>query len=404
MSQKPLTGMRVVEFGFWFAAPQIAKILAAFGAEVIKIEGKTRPDWQRPHPPFKDSVQGLNRGGDFNQLHAGKMSIAVNLAKPKGMEVAKALIAKSDIMVENFAGGIITRMGLGYKEVKKLKPDIIMLSTCMQGQTGPSSSSRGTGVQLTALSGFYSVTGWPDREPIGPSGPYPDYIASRLGTLSILAALDYRRKTGKGQYIDLSQFEGAVHFLSPLILDNSVNQRVAPASGNLSRDFAPHNAYHCSGTDRWCAIAVTSEEKWHSFCKVIGNPSWTQDPRFTTMSARKANEAELDKLVENWTMQYSAEEVMSKMQSSGVGAGVVNSARDILENDPQIKHRNTFQRVNHPEIGEYAVPGFSYQLSNIETRLQRAPLLGEHNEHILKQILGMTDEQIVELVVAGAIE
>lgn len=404
MSQKPLAGVRVVEFGFWFAAPQIAKILAAFGAEVIKLEGKTRPDWQRPHPPFKDGVQGLNRGGDFNQLHAGKMSIAVNLARPKGMEIAKAVIAKSDIMVENFAGGVIARMGLGYEIVKEIKPDIIMLSTCMQGQTGPSASSRGTGVQLTALSGFYNITGWPDREPTGPSGPYPDYIASRLGSLAILTALDYRRKIGKGQYIDLSQFEGAVHFLSPLILDNSVNKRIASASGNLSSDFAPHNAYRCRGIDRWCAIAVTSEDKWESFCKVIDNPAWTRDPRFAVMTERKANEAELDRLIESWTIQYPAEEVMSMMQSAGVGAGVVNSARDILENDPQLKHRNLFQRVNHPEIGEYAVPGFSYQFSDIDSQFKRAPLLGEHNEYICKEILGLSDDELAELVIDGAIE
>jgi benzylsuccinate CoA-transferase BbsF subunit len=257
---------------------------------------------------------------------------------------------------------------------------------------------------LTALSGFYTITGWPDREPVGPSGPYPDYIASRLGTLSILAALDYRRKTGKGQYIDLSQFEGAVHFLSPLILDNSVNNRVAPASGNLSPDFAPHNAYHCHGLDRWCAIAVTSEDKWHSLCKIIGNPEWARDPKFTTMSARKNNEAELDKLIENWTMQHSAEEIMSMMQSAGVGAGVVNSARDLLENDPQIKHRNLFQRVQHPEISEYSVPGFSYRFSDIDTQLQRAPLLGEHNEYVCKKILGMSDEEVAQLVINGVIE
>jgi benzylsuccinate CoA-transferase BbsF subunit len=307
-------------------------------------------------------------------------------------------------MLENFAGGTINRIGLGYEVVKKLKPDIIMVSTCMLGQTGPYSNSQGTGVHLNALSGFYDITGWPDREPSGPSGPYPDYIASRLGAIAILSALNYRRRTGKGQYIDLSQLEGSVHFLSPLILDNYVNQRVAKRMGNRHDDAAPHGAYRCCGEDRWCAIAVFTDEEWQNFCKVIGNPAWTKDQKFSSLPSRKENEDELDKLVETWTINHSAEEIMTLMQTGNVGAGIVSNAEDMVEHNPQIKHRNLFQYPVHPEIGKYVVPGFSYIFSKMNTQLQTAPVLGEHNEYILRNILGMGDEEIAELVIAGVVE
>ena len=295
------------------------------------------------------------------------------------------------------------RMGLGYEELKKVKPDIIMLSSSVQGQTGPRSVLPGFGIHLAALAGLRYITGWPDREPADLE-VYTDFIISHFAIPTILAALLYRRRTGKGQYIDMSQYESALHFMAPLILDNVVNNRVAKREGNRYPYAAPHGAYRCRGEDRWCAIAVFTDEEWNSFCKVIGNPAWTKSPKFVTLLARKENEEELDRLVETWTVSQSAEEVMGLMQTAGVAAGVILTTEDLIEHDPQLKHRHFHWKLAHPEMGDYIAPGPSFVLSKSPSELRRAPLLGEHNEYALKEILGMSDDEIAELVIEGVIE
>ncbi len=295
------------------------------------------------------------------------------------------------------------RMGLGYEELKKIKPDIIMLSACMQGQTGPHANHPGLGNHLSALAGFNQITGWPDGEPKG-VGIYTDAIGPHYAISILLAALDYRRRTGKGQYIDLSQHEASVHFMTPLILDYVVNQRVANRIGNRHSGAAPHGAYRCRGEDRWCAIAVFTDEEWQNFGKVIGEAALTTDPKFNTLPARKENEDELDRLVEEWTINRSPEEVMSLMQAAGVAAGVVQTGEDLLVRDPQLKHRHFFWEFDHPEIGKHRIGGLSFMLSKSPFEVRRAPLLGEHNEYLLKEILGMSDEEIVELVIEGVSE
>ena len=250
-------------------------------------------------------------------------------------------------------------MGLVYEELKKVNPDIIMLSTCMQGQTGPHHTHPGFGLTLTALSGFNHITGWPDREPEN-LFTYTDFIGPHFNVLAILAALDYRCRTGKGQYLDVSQYENGVHFLAPLILDYVVNGRVANRTGNRYPYAAPHGAYRCRGDDRWCTIAVFTEAEWQNFVLVIGNPAWASSPKFITLEVRKDNEDELDRLVEEWTINYTAEEVMSMMQGVGVSAGVVQTGEDLLERDPQLKHRHFFQELDHPEVGKYRAPAHPF--------------------------------------------
>ena len=403
MLKKLLEGIRITDFSWAVVGPHTTKAFADYGAEVVRIENSTKPGLARTGGPFKDETPGLNRSGSFGQYNTGKLSVALNLARPKGVEIAKRFIAQSDIVVENFAGGVIERMGLGYEELKKVKPDIIMLSSCMMGQTGPHASHPGYGLFLSAFSGYNHITGWPDQEP-AVVGPYTDYITPHLGISIILAALLYRQRTGKGQRIDLSQYEAGAHFLAPLILDYSVNGRVADRMGNRYPYAAPHNAFRCQGEDRWCAIAVFTDEEWENFCKVIGNPAWTKDAKFATLQARKENEEKLDRLVEEWTINHSAEEVMRMMQAAGVAAGVLQTGEDLLEHDPQLKHRHFFWELDHPEIGRYRAPGPPFILSKSPYELRRAPLLGEHNEYALKEILGMSDEEIAELVVEGAVE
>jgi len=296
------------------------------------------------------------------------------------------------------------RMGLGYEELRKVKPDIIMLSSCMQGQTGPHANHPGFGYHLSALSGFIQIAGWPDRTPVGPVGPYVDFIAPRFTALIILAALDYQRHTGKGQYLDLAQYENGVHLIAPLILDYVVNRRVAGVMGNRSDYAAPHGAYRCRGEDRWCAIAVFTDEEWGGFCKVIGSSALTEEPKFSTFLARKETEDELDRLVEGWTIGHTAEEVMTLMQAVGVAAGVVETGEDVLDRDPQLKHRHSFWELDHPEIGKYRAAGPSFLLSKSPYKIRRAPLLGEHNEYALKKVLGMSDEEIAELIMEGVVE
>ena len=389
-----LEGIKVVDFTWHLTGPLSTKALSDCGAEVIRVESRKRPDVQRVGA----------KTGSFSQYNTGKLGITLNLATPKGLELCKRLIARADIVVENFAGGAMERMGLGYETLRELKPDIIMCSSCMQGQTGPHAKHPGSGHKLTSLAGFSHITGWPDRDP-GFIAAYTDFIGPRFNIIAIMAALEYRRRTGKGQYLDMSQFENSVHFMSALALDYQVNKRALARVGNQCDYAAPHNAYRCVGQDRWCTIAVFTDQEWRSFCDVIGNPEWTKDPKFTTLSARKDNEPELDKHVEDWTRDKTAEEVMNLMQKSGVPAGVVETGEDLLDHDPQFKHRNTFVELDHPDGGKYRTQaGPHFLLSKTKFDVRRAPRLGEHNEYVFKGILGVSDEEYDKLIKDGVID
>ncbi len=397
MQKKLLEGIKIADFTWAAVGPMTMKTFADYGAEVIQIESVTRLTGMRWLPNYNESAA-------FNQWCTNKLSCTINLAKPKGIELAKKIVARADIVADNMRGQSMQRMGLGYEELKKVKPDIIVLSSCMMGQTGPYSKSMGDGGTLTALSGFRHITGWPDREPVGPAGPYTDFVAPHFNTFALLAALDYRRRTGKGQYLDFAQYENGVHFMAPLVLDYCVNKRVASRIGNRYPNAAPHGAYRCQGDDRWCAIAVFTDEEWYSFCNVIGNPAWTKDTRFSTLLKRKKNEDELDRLVEAWTSNHTAEEVMTLMQESGVAAGLLENAEDLQEHDPQLKHRNFYRKLEHPVTGKMTAPRDVFIASKAECELKRAPLLGEHTEYVVKEILGMSESEYSALKADGVLE
>jgi benzylsuccinate CoA-transferase BbsF subunit len=393
MPNKLLEGVRVIDFTWHLAGPLTTKVLADYGAEVIRVETRVRPDVQRLGAKY----------GSFNQYNTSKLGVTLNLATPKGLELIKRLISRADIVVENFAGGAMERMDLGYEKLRIFKPDIIFLSSCTQGQTGPFAHLPGSGHKLTPLSGINQITGWPDRPP-GWIGAYTDFIAPRFNVIAILAALQYRKRTGRGQYLDMSQYENAVHFVAPLVLDYAVNGRVAGRTGNQCPYAAPHNAYRCLGEDRWCVIAVFTDQEWQSFCQVIGNPLWTNYPKFANLITRKEHEAELDKWIEEWTVERKAEEVMVLMQDAGVPAGVVETGEDLLEHDIQLKHRHTFVELEHPEVGHYrSQAGAFFKLSKAPLDIDRAPLLGEHNEEVFKGILGLSNEEFDHLVDEGTI-
>ena len=332
-----------------------------------------------------------------------RYNITLNLAHPKGKELARKLVAWADIVADSFATGTMERWGLDYDNLKKIKPDIIVLRTCMHGHTGPLAGHHGQGFVLTALSGFDAITSWPDRAPAGVFGALTDFIAPQFNAISLISALDYQRRTGKGQYIDQSQHEAAMQLIAPLILDYTVNQRDFTANGNRLAYAAPHGIYRCQGDDRWCAIAVFTDDEWHSFCRVIGNPALAEEPRFATLLNRKQNEDELDKLVEDWTITRSPEEVMSLMQASGVAAGVVANAKDQAEN-PQLKHYQFFEEREHPVIGK--IPfyhGPCFRLSGTPYEIGRATMIGEHNEYVYTKLLGLSDEEWAQLMAEGVI-
>ena len=403
MGRLPLEGVKVADFCWVWTGPTTTKVLADFGATVVKIESHKRLETWRIQPPFKDDVPGPNRGAIFNSINTSKRSVTINLAHPKGIELAKKFVAWVDVVTENYAGGSMERMGLGYEVLRQIKPDIIMLSSALMGQTGPWHNSPGYGDQLTAISGLTQISGWPDRIP-GEIGFYTDYVAPRFNALTILAALDYRRRTGKGLYLDIAQHQSSVQFVGPIVLDYVVNKRVAARQGNKDDYAAPHATYACKGTDRWCAIAVFTDEEWQKFCQVIGQPAWTKDPRFTTLQARKENEEELDTLVAAWTVNYTDREVMTRLQTAGVPAGLVANAEDQVEHDPQLKHRHFYWELEHPEIGKYRAPRQPCVLSKTPCEIRRAPLIGEHTEATLKEALGMSDEEIAQLVIEGVLE
>jgi len=403
MGKSPLEGIKVADFTWVWTGPTSTKVLADFGATVVRIESMKRLGVWRISPPFKDDVQGPNRGAVFNSINTSKLSVTIDLTHPKGIELAKKFVAWADIVTDNFAGGAMKRMGLSYEVLREIKPDIIMMSSALMGQTGPWHDSPGYGDQLSAISGLHEISGWPDRIP-GEIGFYTDFIAPRFNALTILAALDYRRRTGKGQYLDIAQHQAGVQFVAPLLLDHVVNKRVATRDGNRDVYAAPHGGYRCRGEDRWCVIAVFTDEEWQSFCKIIGSPDWMKDTRFASLEGRQANEEELNRLVQAWTITQTDEEVMMRLQAAGVGAGRIGTTQDQMENDPQLKYRNFYQEQDHPEIGKYRPPRQPCVLSKTPCQIRQAPLIGEHNEYAFKEILGMSDEKISEMVIEGVIK
>ncbi len=402
--KRALDGVKVADFGWNGAAPVTAMLLAACGATVVKIESISAIDPWRTSSPFKDKKAGVNRSGYFALHNTGKYSIAINLNNPRAMEAVRRIISWADVVVENFAPGVMEKRGLGYEDLKKIKPDIIMVRLSSQGQTGPVARHPGLGFHLVALTGFCYYTGWPDREPAALSTPYTDCVIPRFAAAALIAALVYRRKTGKGQLLDLGQLEIGTHFLAPLVLDYTVNQRVGNRMGNYCPYGAPHGVYRCQGDERWCAIAVFSDEDWRRFCQAIGNPTWAKYPKFSTFLNRKKHEEELNNSIEQWTGERSAEEVMTVMQAAGIAAGVVSNAEDVYQ-DPQLREREALWLLNHQEMGAVTHLGQPFNLSKTPAEPgMPAPCLGEHTEYICKELLNMSGEEFDELLVAGVFE
>ena len=398
-------GIKIVSFAWAVVGPLTMKYFADYGATVIRIESSTYPDANRLLAPLKDGKSGFNRSGYYNYYNANLYSMTINMSHPKAIGIVKRLISKADVVMENFSTGVMEKWGLDYEGLKKIKPDIIMLRQSGFGSSGPYARLPAFGMTLAGMTGISNFIGWPDSDPL-PVGvaAYTDCICPRFATASLIAALDYRNKTGKGQVLDLSQFETGLYFILPSLLDYMANQREPSRCGNASSFAVPHNVYRCRGEDRWCAIAVLNTEQWRSFCEAIGKEDLIRDPQYRTFLARKKNEHALDAVISTWTRNFTAEEVMEKMQSAGVPAGVVKNAADIYD-DPQLRYRNLFWPLQHPEIGSFTHLGQAFQLSETPARAERpAPCLGEHTASVCTEIIGMPDDELVQLMSEGVFE
>lgn len=403
MVSQVLEGIKVADFSWAAAGPQVGRELAEHGATVIRVENHRHLDPIRTFQPFKDGKPGVNRGAFYAEYNTNKLSIALDLTKPRGKEVALKLVAWADVVTEAMTPGSMADLGLDYESCRKVNPSVIYLSTSQQGESGPHRDFKGVGHHVNAVAGYSSTTGWPDSDPTMIFSAYSDFIAPWYSIVAILGALLRRRKTGQGMRIEQSQMECGVAFLGAHVLNQTVNQKDLPRRGNSDFFMCPHGVYPCRGQDRWVAIAAQDEDQWLSLCEVMGNPRWTQEPRFTTLAERKKNEAELDRLIGEWTKGFTPEQVMATVQSAGVPAGVVENAEDLL-NDPQLKHRNHYRVLNHPEIGPHSYHAPAYKLSETPCDIKRpGPMLGQDNDYVYKEILGLTDDDIADMLAEGVI-
>lgn len=397
-----LDGIRVVDFTWVWAGPIMSRHLADYGAEVITIENPEYIDLAR-QLIYKDGEYDPDMAVAYTNFNAGKKSVSLNMAEPEAINIVKRLIAMSDVMVESMTPKAMRNWGLTYEDVRQVKPDIIMLSSCMQGQTGPYHMSPGNGAILPALSGISEVTGWPDRGPTGQGGPYTDFLAGAMGAAAVMTALVHRERTGEGQYIDMSQNECSMSFLTTAFLDYSANGRIATRKGNRRPGFAPHGVYRCQGEEAWCTISVQSAAEWAALCQVMGEPEWTRDVSFATRGSRETHADALDAHLEAWTSQLPAQEVMERLQHARVPAAVVHNA-EALDLDAQLAHREHYARLQHPRIGENVIDQYGFRLSHTAGGAQEpAPLLGQHNDYVLGELLGLASEEIARLAEVGVV-
>jgi benzylsuccinate CoA-transferase BbsF subunit len=405
MEKQALAGIKVLDFGWALVGSLTTKQLADHGARVVRVESITHIDLPRANRmTSKSSATNPDDKPWFTHLNTSKYSLALNLKCAPARSIIERLVRWADVINANMVPGTLDRLGFGYDYVRTLKPDIIMAEGSAYGQTGPMAHEWGVDGTGAALSGYLDLTGWPDRGPVGPNVPYGDVVLPFLIATAIVAALDYKRRTGKGQYIDASMLEVCVHQITPSLLDWQANRHLQTRNGNRIAYAAPHGVFPCMGDDRWCAIGVFTDEEWKAFCQVIGKPALIKDPRFANLKSRKENEAELEKLVAKWTRKHFAEEVMKIMQAAGVAAGVVQTMQDIVEHDPQLKEREFLIPLEHPVIGVCGHPTPPYKLSETKAQVMTSPCLGEHTEYICTELLGMSDEEFIKLWQQGIFE
>lgn len=399
---RPLAGLKVLDFMWAIAGPATTRTLADFGATVVRIESSSRLDVCRTVAPFMNQSNDPEESALFHGVNVGKLMLSLDLTNPASKEIVFELVRWAEVVCESYSPRAMKAFGLDWEVLRQVNPKLIMLSTCLMGQTGPLAMYAGYGNLAAAISGFNEVAGWPDREPAGPYGAYTDYIAPRYNGAAILAALEHRRRTGEGQYIDMAQGEAALHFLAPALLDYAANGRIASRIGNADPQYAPHGVYPAAGEDRWVAVACETDAHWRALAPVLGlDPG---DVRYASAAARKACEAELDALLTHYTQARGPDTTSVELQARGVPAYTVQNSAACLQ-DPQLAHLAHFVRIPHPNGGHTVVENTRARLSRTPGRPgDTVPTFGSGLQQVLGGILGYDEERIAELLIAGVLE
>lgn len=392
-----LSGIRLLEFSGGLVGPVAADLLALMGAEVIKVESRKRLDFTRLiRDPIDKTPPKLNEERRYNDFNLNKLNICVDLTKPRGLELIKKLVVHCDVILENFSAGTIDKLGLGYETVRNLRPDIIMISASGSGRGGRDSGTLAVAPIFAALSGLADLTGYPDDAPFQARGS-ADAINAFTVAMSIFAALCYRQKTGQGQYIDYSSREGLSCLVGDAFMDYFMNGRSQGRRANQDDTMAPHNCYHCQGDDRWVSIVVGNEDEWKALVTAMGGPAWARQEKFSDAHSRWRNQEELDQYINQWTKDFTPQEVTERLQMVGVAAFPSFTGQDIYSN-PHLAERGAFDIIDHPLTGANQELSLPWKFSATPSPTPRhAPLLGEHNNYVFGDLLGLTQIEISHL-------
>ncbi|MBI2760703.1 MAG: CoA transferase [Chloroflexi bacterium] len=403
-----LAGVRILDLGWMMAGPQATSVLAAYGADVLKVESRARPDWARTTfgPIIADDP--YDGSAYFHNFNRNKRSITLNMATEAGRALFARLLGISDGVLENFSAGVLTKWGFSYEQMARIRPDIVYVSMSGFGHSGPYSGYQSFGPTVQAASGLTHQSGFPDKAPAGWGFSYMDHTGGYYGAIAMLQALLHRRRTGRGQHVDLSQVEAAITLTGTAILDKSVNGRASTRAGNLSGEppLSPHGVYRCApdpdprvGGDAWVAIAVETSDQWRALCRVLGDDALAADPELQSVGGRQTQATGIDAVIEAWTRQRDPWQVMDELQAAGVPAGAVQRSRDLAERDPQIRHRGMRPKSTHALLGTLTVDGVPVGFSRTPAAIKRpGPMLGEANTEVFGEVLGLCDDEIERLI------
>ncbi len=402
-AQLPLAGLRVVDFSVLAAGPLTSKMLADYGAQVIIVESEASitasGGGRQAGPP---GLSPINTAWFHNKYNPNKLSVTVDLTLPQGQDILKRLVSISDIFVANRTPQVLEKLGASYEALREVKPDLIYLTMPTMGSGGKRSFYGGVSWGIQAMAGLNMISGFADREPSSPS-PYshPDVSCNPLhAVVSILAALRHRRRTGEGQMIELAQYESSISWTGCAPLQYTVNGTLMERTENRHPLAAPHEVYRCQGDDKWVAISVFSDEQWRALCQTIGRPELVDDPSYATLPARQAHEEQFRDVIEPWSTGKTPEDVTAQLQAAGVPAAPVNNFEQLLKVDPQLKERELWTEVEHPELDIALVERWGFRLSRAAAAPpERAPLLGEHNDYVFQEVVGLSEDEVNEYLI-----
>ncbi len=380
----PLKGVRVLDLSWIIAGPTATRFLAMMGAEVIKVGSARRPD-------------PSTRGAPFQAYNQSKLYAALNISRPEGLELAMRLVSVSDIVIENFAAGVIERLGLGYDALRQAKPDIIMLSSSGTGHSGPDKNYVAYGSLLQYYTGWNAISGYPDSEPIK-GGLWADpWVGMELAMVAA-ATLNHRTVTGEGNYVDFSMAEALTASIPEALLDYQMNDRVPEPMGNTDHHHAPHNVYRCKGDDRWLAIAVTNYEEWRTLCGVIGRHDLSDDVALTDTKGRSEQQKKIDAAITAWSQQHDDYEAMRILQEAGISATPYLSPQRVFT-DPQLREGGFFTTLIASDGKQRDLPALGWRFEGgPEPRITAAPVLGQHNNYVYGELLGLSDDEVAQFI------